>query len=386
MNSLAVSNVAGGAAAENAGGAPMRVFVHLARGFDAREWQKNFEANQVLGINERLPYGYYRASEMGCSVEYSQDDPETIIGKLFRLGVRAITGFDLLHAWRNFGGIRNAEVVWTHTESQYLAILLLFQMFPRGHRPKLIGQTIWLFDRWSEFSLLRRWLFSFLIRQVDILTVHSPENLKSARELFPHVRSRLVLFGIAADQKKPPQLRPCGRPVRLISLGNDEHRDWQSLVESTGNCDQWHLKIVSTSIDQSTIGNATNIEVVKLRSNDDLMVLYDWADLVVLTLKPNSHASGITVIQEATLRGVPVVCSDVGGLRAYFSDREVRFVSPRDVSQLRRVIRELADNDEERVLMTERAQARMTPEGISSRAYVREHVEISRELLLNHQR
>lgn len=360
---------------------PLRVFVHLARGFDAQQWQKNWDQDKVLGINERLPYGYYRAAEFGCSVEYSRDDSETIIGKLTRLGIRAVMGFDLVHAWRNFDGIRSAEVVWTHTESQYLAILLLFQIVPRNRRPKLIAQTVWLFDRWKLFNPLRRWMYSQLIRQADVVTVHSPENLKSARELFPLVPSRLVLFGISVDQKKPPEQRPCRRPMRLIALGNDEHRDWDLLIEAVGNCDRWTLKIASTTIDPRASSRAANIEIVRLRSNQELMQLYDWADALVLTLKPNLHASGITVIQEAVLRGVPVVCSAVGGLGAYFSDQEVRFVSTRDAAELRRVIRELGDNDEERLSMAKRAQARMTPEDLSSRAYVRKHVEISRELL-----
>jgi glycosyltransferase involved in cell wall biosynthesis len=373
-----------GQSGEDAGSSrPLRVFVHLARGFDARQWQKNWDQDKVLGINERLPYGYYRAAEFGCSVEYSRDDGETIIGKLMRLGVRAIVGFDLVHAWRNFDGIRGAEVVWTHTESQYLAILLLFQILPRHRRPKLIAQTVWLFDRWKRFNPLRRWMYSQLIRQADVVTVHSPENLKSARELFPLVQSKLVLFGISVDRKRPPELRPCRRPMRLISLGNDEHRDWSLLTEAVGNCDQWTLKIASTKIDLRASGRTANIEVVKLQSNQDLMQLYDWADALVLTLKPNLHASGITVIQEAALRGVPVVCSDVGGLGAYFSDQEVRFVSTRDPAEFRRVIGELGDNDEERLAMAKRAQARMTPEDLSSYAYVRRHVEISRELLLD---
>ena len=99
---------------------PMRVFVHLAHGFGAREWQKRWSEGKVFGINEPLPYGYFRANKLGCVVEYSEDKSETILVTLFRLGVRAIFGFDLIHAWRNFDGIRKANVVWTHTESQYV--------------------------------------------------------------------------------------------------------------------------------------------------------------------------------------------------------------------------------------------------------------------------
>jgi glycosyltransferase involved in cell wall biosynthesis len=109
--------------------------------------------------------------------------------------------------------------------------------------------------------------------------------------------------------------------------------------------------------------------------------LYDWADIVVVSLKPNLHASGITVVQEAALRGVPVICSDAGGLRAYFSDREVCFVPAQDKAALRQAIEELAADRERRLALAECAQARMGPAGLSSRAYARRHAEISRELM-----
>jgi glycosyltransferase involved in cell wall biosynthesis len=360
---------------------PIRVFVHLARGYGSREWERRWNDGKIIGINEPQPYGYFRAAESGCLVEYSEDAAESLFGKLFRLGTRSILGFDLVHAWRNFGKIREADVVWTHTESQYLSILLLFRLMPAERRPKIIAQTIWLFDRWKRFGAPRKWFISQLAAQADIITVHSPENLKVAHELFPHNRSELVLFGISAEEKKKPDPRPYGQPLRLISIGNDEHRDWNCLIEAIGGQNQWMLKIASSSIDRRLVRRMTNVEAVKLRSNDELLELYDWADIVVVSLKPNLHASGITVIQEAALRGVPVICSDAGGLRAYFSDREVCFVPAQDKAALRQAIEELAADRERRLALAECAQARMGPAGLSSRAYARRHAEISRELM-----
>jgi glycosyltransferase involved in cell wall biosynthesis len=360
---------------------PIRVFVHLAYGFGAKQWEHRWKQGKVIGINEPMPYGYNWAAEYACSVEYSEDKPENVLQKFLRLGVRAVLGFDLVHAKRNFRRIRQADVVWTHTESQYLSILLLFRFISHDLRPKLIAQSVWLFDRWNRFGVLRRRLFANLIRQADILTVHSPENLKLAREFFPQVPSKLVLFGISADQKEKPRRRSGHPTLNLVSIGNDEHRDWGLLVQAVENQESWALKIASSQIDRSLINKATNIEIVRPQSNADLLALYDWADLLVLAIKPNFHASGITVIQEAALRGVPVICSDTGGLNAYFSDSEVRFFSGRDKFLLQQVIRELGADQEGRLLMAERAQARMGPSGLSSQAFVRQHVEISREML-----
>jgi glycosyltransferase involved in cell wall biosynthesis len=360
---------------------PIQVFVHLARGFGGASWNRQWKEGKILGINEPFPYGYHRADTMGCSVSYSQDLPESVLAKFVRLGIRAISGFDLIHAWRNFEAMRHVDVIWTHTESQFLAILLLFQLTSGARRPKLIAQSVWLFDRWNKFSALRQWLFSRLIRRADILTVHSPENLSVARRLFPELRSELVLFGISADAKTAPAFRPSKNALNIVSLGNDPHRDWKLLIDAVGRQQDWHLKIASQRVQPSAITNSTNVEIVSPKTNDELLALFQWADLLVLAIKPNLHASGITVLQEAALQGVPIICSDVGGLRAYFSDAEVYFVPPQNAAALREAICALADKPDVRFTFARKAQDRMGPHGLSSESFVRRHVEISRELL-----
>lgn len=360
---------------------PIKVFVHLAHGFGAQSWARRWKDGKILGVNEPLPYGYYRADTMGCAVRHSEDRHEAALGKLFRLGIRAILGFDLIHAWRNFDGIRSADVVWTHTESQFLSILLLLQSTPRARRPKLIAQSVWVFDQWHGFSALKQRLLSRLIKQADVLAAHSPENLAVAKRLFPEVRSELLLFGIAADTKITPALRSVKKPLSIISLGNDTHRDWNLLIDAISGQQDWTLKIASQKIKLSSIGNAANVEVVRLKANDELFALYQWADVLVLAIKPNLHASGITVIQEAALQGIPVICSNTGGLRAYFSDTEVYFVPPQDATALRNAIHYLADHPDVRLTLAQKAQARMGPNGLSSEAFVRRHVDIARDLL-----
>jgi glycosyltransferase involved in cell wall biosynthesis len=360
---------------------PIQVFVHLAHGFGAQSWAHRWKEGKVLGVNEPLPYGYFRAEAMGCSLTYSQDRQEAAPARFFRLGIRFILGFDLIHAWRNFEGISSADVVWTHTESQFLAILFLLQTTPRARRPKLIAQSVWLFDRWHKFSALKRWLFSKLINQADVLTVHSPENLAVAKRLFPEVRSELVLFGIAADTKITPILRSIGNSLNIVSLGNDEHRDWSLLINAISDRRNWSLKIASQKVKLSSIGNAKNVEIVSLKTSNELLALYQWADVLVLAIKPNLHASGITVIQEAALQGIPVICSDTGGLRAYFSDSEIRFVPPKDATSLQKAIHDLANDPNACLVLARKAQACMGPENLSSESFVRRHVEISRNLL-----
>ena len=361
---------------------PVKVFVHLAYNFGARNWNLNYANGKLLGINEPYAYGYHRAADFGFLVKYSEDQQESRLTKLFRLGVRYVLKFDPVHAWRNRKGIYDADVVWTHTESQCLAILLLSSFLRAKRRPKLIAQTVWIFDRWRKFPWPNRWLYTKLLSQADVVTVHSPENLKIARRLLPQVRSELVLFGIRAEEKVPPRRRPFHDPIRIISLGNDEDRDWTALINAVKDWNKCELRIGSQKVSPRQIAGATNIRIVTAKSNCDLLRLfYDWADLAVVSLKPNAHASGITAIQEAALWGVPLICSNTGGLKAYFLDEEIKYVPVFDPQAIRGAIEEAAVDEQGRWARAKRAQDRMGPEGLSSHAYIKRHVELSRELL-----
>jgi glycosyltransferase involved in cell wall biosynthesis len=87
------------------------------------------------------------------------------------------------------------------------------------------------------------------------------------------------------------------------------------------------------------------------------------------------------LLEEATVLGLPVICSDTGGLRTYFSDEEIYFVPPGDSAELQKAIAKLAGDDHLRWALVERAQARMKTGSLNSRSCARRHAELSRELL-----
>ena len=358
---------------------PIRVFVHLARGFGAAQWEARCARGEIIGLNERLPYGYFWAERDGCVVEHSEDCREGALSAAFRIGVRLLLGFDLVHAWRNLHGIHAADIVWTGTESQYLAILLLLRCHFRRDPPKVIAQSIWLFDSWPRLSRLKRWLYRRLIAEAALLTVHSEEGLKVARTLFPGRRSMFMPFGISADGMVSHRRRAAHRPIRVLSAGSDRHRDWPTLVAALRDWSDAELRIVAPRLPPG-LKLGANVSLVQPKTNDEYVELYSWADLVALALTPNLHGSGITVIEEATVLGLPVVVTDTGGLRGYFSEGEVRYVLPADPAAIREAIGALAD-PEERASMVSRAQRQMLEAGLTSRRFAQRHAELSRELL-----
>ena len=103
--------------------------------------------------------------------------------------------------------------------------------------------------------------------------------------------------------------------------------------------------------------------------------------MVVVPLKRNLHASGLSVILEATLSGLPVIATDTGGLRAYLSNQEVQYVPVGDAMAIRRAVSELAHDDERRLRLAALAQRRIVEGGLTSETYALRHRRLSEELL-----
>lgn len=357
----------------------VKVFVHVAYGFSAENWNARWKSGGLIGVNEPFAYGYQRAEKYGCDVSYSVDHPENGVSRLLRYAFRVMLGFDLIHALRNRRAILSADAVWTHTESQSLAVAAILATRRKSLRPRTILQSVWLIDSWSSFSPIHKILFRYLLSFADILTFHSSLNTEIARKLFAGKRVQQVLFGVNADILIAPRREAGESPIRVLSVGNDAHRDWATLRTALAGDEAFELKIVTTRLPESfLIGNG---RVVRVASNEELFSLYQWADICVVPLKSNLHASGITAVQEATTRGVPVVCTDTGGLTDYFTKEEVRYAPLAAPAELRKAISELAADAEHAALMVERAQARMKDTGLSSESFAKRHAELSIELM-----
>ena len=65
------------------------------------------------------------------------------------------------------------------------------------------------------------------------------------------------------------------------------------------------------------------MRILEVTDNDHMLRLYAEATLMLVPLKPNEHASGITFIQEAALRGLPIISTDTGGFCVYFDENSL---------------------------------------------------------------
>lgn len=357
---------------------PIKVFAHLAADKDVTAWQDAWRNRTLVGVNDDTPYGYGRAARMGCEVDFSRTVREGLPAKFVRLALRVLTGFDLLHALRQRRALLDADVVWTHTESQYLAVAAVAAFARR--RPKILGQSVWLFDRWQGLNPLHKWLYRRLIRHVDVLTVLSTENLAVAQKLFPDKQVHYVPFGIPSEQAIGPVVRR-HRPFRILALGNDRHRDWKGFAAALDGLPDASAVILSGSAPRSLMKGRPNLQITRARTNPELAEHFAQASVVCVPLKPNWHASGITVIEEAVLAGVPVVATATGGLGSYFGSDCVRYVVPNDPEALRKALQEVASDPEGAHELAVKAQRHLREADIGAESYIRRHVELSREML-----
>lgn len=374
----AVSKMVSRPADHRSNAATLKVFVHLAENKDARRWRQSWLAKTLVGVNDETPYGYGRAEKLGCSVTFSGGSSETLLAKFFRYGLRFILGFDFVHAWRQRHAFERADVIWTHTESQYLAVAAVALI--TGMKTRIIGQSVWLFDHWDQLSWVKRRLYALLINRVDVLTFLSPANLRMARARFPKADARFVPFGIPTEHKVEPRIRS-QEPFRILAIGSDRHRDWKTLVEVVRDCPDMSLTILSGTVPRKLVTGIANVEVRLARTTGELHEAFERASVVCVPLLENQHASGITVIQEAALFGVPVIASDTGGLRHYFLDREIRYVPRGDHAALQEALVEIRACPQDAREMAVRAQARMGQNGLGVDAYIQDHVRISHDLM-----
>ncbi|WP_432570275.1 glycosyltransferase [Kineococcus sp. SYSU DK005] len=307
----------------------MRVFVLLEQGKGDPAWRERYRRGEVY---EQTPYGYGLAEGDGVSVTFSRDRREGPVGSFTRRAVYKVLGFDLLHVLRQVPLAREADVVWTHTEREHLALGLLKGL--GRDLPPVVAQSVWVADRWREWSAPRRALYRWCLGHLESLTTLAPDNAAFLRAL-TGAPVEVVPFGVRADPW--PGSAPAAdaadaadgtpRPVRVLCLGNDVHRDWELLRElARAGGAEVDVTLVTKRLDPSFAAGLPNLHVRPARRVEETADAYAAADVVCLPLKRNLHASGITVLLEAATWSLPCVVSDTGGLREYFGDEAVRYV------------------------------------------------------------
>jgi glycosyltransferase involved in cell wall biosynthesis len=351
-------------------------FVHLPRNLGAAEYQRGF----LAGIEpDESPYGFHFAREFGADVRFSDcpSSAPTLIGRI----VRWITGFDILSSWRSRQGMRDADVIWTMREDQILgaAALMIAGIVPR--KP-IIGSIIWIANGWQDYGPVRKWAYRRLLEEASCLFVHSEACLEPMRWIAPTVPVALLHFGVSQEtfdvQPSTDAYRPDRSAIAIVAAGNDQTRDWDTLVAAFGGDDRFQLTIACSWLNPDRLAGLPNVTVLKPRGTAALPALYRTADFIAVPMHRNLY-SGITVALEAALIGVPILSTRTGGVPTYFDEGEAIFVPVGDASAMREAV--LRCDAATRKSTAERAKHRAAVNDYTSRGMMRRYVEHTRKYL-----
>lgn len=352
-----------------------QVHVHLFYGADPRRYRK--------GENIGSLYGYHHAESAEFALNYARDVSESTPVRFARRALKAALGFDFIHAWRNRRAILDSDVIWTHTEQEHLAVALVLLMNAKkgGTRPLLLAQSVWLLDRWPGYGALRRAFYRRLLKRADLLTTLASENAALCGDYFDR-HAHHVLYGLNTNDfplRPPSQWKP-NTPVRVAGIGNDRDRDWTTLMEAFGGLPRYEVKLATRRRIPREL-HRDNVEIASVSGIARQREFYDWADVIVVPLRPNHHASGITVMLEAAAVGKPMIVSDVGGLRDYFPGDCAAYVPAFDASAMRGAADRMVAQPERALGFARAASTRLVERDLTTEQFAAQHARITRELL-----
>ncbi|CAN7323769.1 glycosyltransferase family 4 protein [Paraburkholderia hospita] len=351
-----------------------KVHVHLFYGADPRFYRP--------GENIGCLYGYHHAESDEFQLSYSQDAKESKPVRLVRRALKTLLGFDLIHTLRNRDEMLRSDVIWTHTEQEWLsAALMLLMNGKREEQPLLLAQSVWLIDKWPNYGLLRRWFYRKLIGRADLLTTLARDNAELCREYFDRDATQLF-YGLNTRDfpvQQPKAWQP-NTPLRIAAIGNDRDRDWETLIKAVGNDPRFAVRLATRRRIPRAL-RSLNVQVAPAAGLKKQRELYDWADVVVVPLRPNTHASGITVMLEAAAVGKPMVVTNVGGLEDYFSARAAAYVPPFDADALREALLGLIASPDQALQQAQAASMQLVSRDHTTQHYAQQHVKLTRDLL-----
>ncbi|KVQ66653.1 glycosyltransferase [Burkholderia territorii] len=351
-----------------------KVHVHLFYGADPRTYRR--------GENIGCLYGYHHAESDEFRLTYSQDGREGRVASLARRALKAALGFDVVHAWRNRAALLGTDVIWTHTEQEHLAAALILKLAgARGKHPLLLAQSVWLFDKWNTFGAPRRWLYRKLLARADALTTLARDNAELCRRFLGR-EAEFVYYGLNTQDfppTEPRQWQP-NRPLRIAAIGNDRDRDWRTFLAAFGGDERYDVRL-ATRRRVPREWHAPNVKIGSASGLAKQHELYAWADVIVVPLRPNFHASGITVMLEAAAVGKPMIVSDVGGLSDYFPDDTAAYVPAFDTAAMREAADRFVADPAAALACARAAAACLRERDLTTQAFAEQHVRITRDML-----
>ena len=199
----------------------------------------------------------------------------------------------------------------------------------------------------------RRTAMFFAVSQLQIDGLQKHHGINPTKTQFLWDQTDTGFFSPGAAEAK-------ARPL-IVSIGL-ERRDYRTLAAATHDLDV-DVKISGFSSDTRAARLAFPPTLPRNMTQafypwKDLRALYRTADIVVVSLFPNTYAAGVQGLMEALSCGRPVIVTATQGLAPYLSGDAMRIIDAGDPSQMRSAIEDLLASPDEQARLAKNGRQR----------------------------
>lgn len=343
------------------------------------EWEYKYLNDDV---NDTFPYGYDRFDDARFEIKYVKINSKE---KKFLLNNTFLEKLYLYLIKLPIELIKN-DIIWTHYDKDGLYIAAL-RSIPILNRflAKQLSCFVWLIDESKNFNKIKIYVISKLLKQIDKVIFHAKTEKNLFKEIYGINCKKLnhIKFGINienySNKKKniiPPKMKSEEKNY-ILSVGNDRHRDYDTLISLSNDMKQDKFIIATKHILEGYKDNLKTLSV----NLKEIRYLYNNCMCVVVPLRYNEHVSGCTTALEAAAMKKPVIISDVPGIDDYVIDGITGIIVPvGDKIALKNAIEKLKNNPDLVLDMGENAYNYVIDK-FDTKIWANKHIDISKEIL-----
>lgn len=307
--------------------------------------------------------------DYGQNIEEKHNFKVTLLKPWLKMGLGAflpqllfkLPNFDIIYLHYPFFG--TAEVVWL----EKIILPKKFKLIIHFHMD-VTGLSLFA----KILSLPTRIIQNSLFKKVDTITCASLDYVKNSRlaniyKKYP-AKFKEIPFGVDTDKffpaiKKDSNIKNIlfvgaldkahyfkGVNILLKAISELGIKNYELRITGDGDLKSSYEKLAEK------LDIKDRVEFLGKASDEELPKIYQEADLFVLPSINKNEAFGL-VLLEAMACGVPVIASDLPGVRTVFQDEKQGLLcKPGDVNDLKNKIEKILADEEKRKIMGQEAR------------------------------
>jgi glycosyltransferase involved in cell wall biosynthesis len=312
---------------------------------------------QVIALRQEPRPARWRL--LGADVHNIGSCPRSLRGVAKLLALHREKPFDIVHAfWAGLSGLIGGT-------GRALAGIPIVLTLPGGDVVRLpeIGYG-------GHLTLRSRTAAALSVRAASFVTVPSETMRAYARSV--GVEALRVPLGVALDRwpAAPPRRRDSAQPIRLLQIASlNRVKDQPTLLAAAARLRDARLPFTLDIIGEDTLDGEIHAAITALGLRDHVRLpgfqpqtdLRNWVDRADLMVFSSLSEGAPIAMLEAAVAGVPTVGTAVGHITEYAPEAAIA-VPTRDAGALAAAILRVAGDEDLRLRMAGRAQARALAE------------------------